>query len=47
MINNNRIFVNNNRFNDLTEVIDLTFNNVIICYLFNISFIMNINIKKR
>ena len=44
---NDRIFANNNRFNDLIEIINSTFNNIIIRYLFNAFFITNINIKKR
>ena len=47
MINDNRIFVNDNRFNDLIEIINLIFNNIMIYYLFNAFFITNINIKKR
>ena len=44
---NDEIFVNNNRFNDLIEIINLTFNNIIIRCLFNVFFIINVNIKKR
>ena len=44
---NDEIFVNNNRFNDLIEIIDSTFNNIMIHYLFNVSFITNIDIKKH
>ena len=44
---NDEIFVNDNRFNDLIEIISSTFNNIIIRYLFNVFFIININIKKR
>ena len=47
MIDNNRIFVDDNRFNDLIEVINLMFNNIMIRYLFNVSFITNIDMKKR
>ena len=47
MINGDRIFVDNNRFDDdLIEITDLIFNNTIIRYLFNVFFIININIKK-
>ena len=44
---NNEIFINDNRFNDLIEIINSTFNNIIIRYLFNVFFITNINIKKH
>ena len=44
---NDEIFANNNRFNDLIEITNLTFNNIMIRYLFNVFFIININIKKR
>ena len=44
---NDEIFVNDNQFNDLIEIISSTFNNIIIRYLFNISFITNVDIKKR
>ena len=36
-INDDRLFISNNRFNDdLIEIINSTFNNLIICYLFNV-----------
>ena len=41
------IFIDNNQFDDLIEIINSTFDNIIIRYLFNISFITNIDIKKR
>ena len=44
---NDKIFVDNNQFNDLIEIINLIFNNIIIRYSFNIFFIINIHIKKR
>ena len=43
----NKIFINDNRFNDLIEIINLTFNNIMIRYLFNVFLIINVNIKKR
>ena len=47
IINNDRLFVDDNRFdNDLIEITNSTFNNIIIRYLFNVFFITNINIKK-
>ena len=47
MIDDDRIFVNDNRFNDLIEIISLTFNNIMIRCLFNVFFITNIDIKRR
>ena len=44
---NDEIFADDNRFNDLIEIINSTFNNIIIRYSFNIFFVMNINTKKR
>ena len=44
---NDKIFANNNRFDDLIEIRNLTFNNIIIRYSFNAFFIINVNIKKR
>ena len=44
---NDKIFVDDNRFNDLIEIINSTFDNIMIRYLFNVSLIININIKKR
>ena len=44
---NDEIFVNDNRFDDLIEIISLTFDNIMIRYLFNVFFIMNINTKKH
>ena len=44
---NNEIFVDDNRFNDLIEIINLMFNNIMIRCLFNVFFIININMKKR
>ena len=41
------IFIDDNRFDDLIEIIDLMFNNIIIRCLFNVFFVININIKKR
>ena len=47
MIDDDRLFANDNRFNDdLIEIIDLTFDNIIIRYLFNVFFAANINMKK-
>ena len=43
---NDEIFVNVNRFNDLIKIIDLTFDNIMIRCLFNVFFIINVNIKK-
>ena len=42
---NDKIFINDNRFDDLIEIINSMFNNIIIRYLFNVSLITNINIK--
>ena len=40
--------INDNRFNnDLIEIIDSTFNNIMIRCLFNVFLIINVNIKKR
>ena len=44
---NNEIFVDDNRFNDLIEIINLMFNNIMIRCLFNVFLIININMKKR
>ena len=44
---NDEIFVDDDRFDDLIEIINLTFNNIIIRYLFNVFFIINIDIKRR
>ena len=44
---NDKIFIDDNRFNDLIEIINSTFDNIIIRYSFKIFFITNINIKKR
>ena len=43
---NDEIFVNVNRFNDLIKIINLTFDNIMIRCLFNVFFIINVNIKK-
>ena len=44
---NDKIFINDNRFNDLIEIIDSAFDNIMIRCLFNVSLITNIDIKKR
>ena len=41
------IFIDDNRFDDLIEIINLTFDNIIIRCLFNVFFIINVNMKKR
>ena len=42
-----KISVNDNRFDDLIEIIDLTFDNIMIRYSFNVFLITNVNTKKR
>ena len=44
---NDEIFINDNRFDDLIEIINSMFNNIIIRYSFKIFFIINFNIKKH
>ena len=44
---NDEISADDNRFDDLIEIINLMFDNTIIRCLFNVSLIININIKKR
>ena len=47
MIDDDRIFADDNQFDDLIKIINLAFDNIMIRYSFNVSFITNINIKKR
>ena len=44
---NNEIFVDDNRFNDLIEITNSTFDNIMIRYSFNVFFVINVNMKKR